>query len=172
MLVWNMSKPNFEFSCLKKLDTWTSPASLSIMSGSSSKKKKQDLWRFPFRHRATPSHHPFRTMGFSIFKTNYFGVPPWRAGNPLIVHPPMTQDISDTFWPACDVKVLQNQFSLWPAEDMASVKSPMRSNWKKDEKGWHMGKKTIKHLLFRIVYIGSNGFSGNHHYPEGLGSVV
>ena len=21
-------------------------------------------WRFPFRHRGTPSHHPFRTMGF------------------------------------------------------------------------------------------------------------
>ena len=28
-----------------------------------------DDWGFPFRHRATPSHHPFRTMGFYLPKT-------------------------------------------------------------------------------------------------------
>ena len=27
------------------------------------------IWRFPFRHRVTPSHHPLRTMGFSLTET-------------------------------------------------------------------------------------------------------
>ena len=33
-------------------------------------------------HRGTPSHHPFRTMGFSLLKTIHLEVPPW-LWNPL-----------------------------------------------------------------------------------------
>ena len=35
-------------------------------------------------HRATPSHHPFLEGIFPNKNQPFFGVPPWRAGNPHI----------------------------------------------------------------------------------------
>ena len=39
------------------------------------------------KYGGTPSHHPFRTMGFSItfLPSSELGDPPWRAGNPHMV---------------------------------------------------------------------------------------
>ena len=41
------------------------PPSSSCPGNSKQIPRMSHQWGFPFRHRATPSYHPFRTMGFS-----------------------------------------------------------------------------------------------------------
>ena len=45
------------------------------------------IWRFPFRHRGTPSPHPFRTMGFSMKSTiqRFLGVAPFSELETILV---------------------------------------------------------------------------------------
>ena len=45
------------------------------------------IWRFPFRHRGTPSHHPIRRCSFGFpMVFLWFGVPPWLWKPPYHSH--------------------------------------------------------------------------------------